>query len=324
MLGSTNPETQRLAKVAQTLVKASKASNTIKKYSYAFSRWKKWAGKDRTLPATPQDVGLYLTNLAEKQKSLGTLQAALYAISWYHKAAGIDDPTHHPFPAMIIESCKRRFQKPKVQKLHLSVHDMSKLCQKLDGPNRTIRQVRFLTIALLAFAGFLRFSEVSNLTIQDVKFCQTYLTLSINKSKTDQHWMGEQTYIARTGKTTCPVKALETYFTTACLYSNLPHMFIFRKIVRKNNKALLSSDNVKVSYNATRLDFLHLFQGILPDPKKYGLHSFRSGGATTASNNGIGSTLIKKHGRWSTDAANNLYVRQEKNQLLNITKNLGL
>jgi len=106
MLASSNPERKRLAEVAQSLVLASKAPNTLKKYGYAFSSWEKWIGVDKSMRASPQDVGLYLASLVEKGKSPATLQAALYGIRWYLTSAGVDDPTSHPFPASIIEACK--------------------------------------------------------------------------------------------------------------------------------------------------------------------------------------------------------------------------
>jgi hypothetical protein len=47
----------------------------------------------------------------------------------------------------------------------------------------------------------------------------------------------------------------------------------------------------------------------VPDIKKFGLHSLRSGGATTCANLGISDRLFKKHGRWSSETAKDGYVK---------------
>ena len=48
------------------------------------------------------------------------------------------------------------------------------------------------------------------------------------------------------------------------------------------------------------------------DPKDYGLHSLRSGGATAVITNNdskaVSERLIKLHGRWKTDEAKEMYV----------------
>ena len=37
------------------------------------------------------------------------------------------------------------------------------------------------------------------------------------------------------------------------------------------------------------------------DPKSYSWHSFRSGGASSAANNGISDRMLKRHGRWRSE-----------------------
>lgn len=44
----------------------------------------------------------------------------------------------------------------------------------------------------------------------------------------------------------------------------------------------------------------------------YGLHSFRSGGATAAALSGVPDRVFKKHGRWKSDMAKDRYVREDE------------
>ncbi|CAH3186685.1 unnamed protein product [Porites lobata] len=64
------------------------------------------------------------------------------------------------------------------------------------------------------------------------------------------------------------------------------------------------------------------------DQSLYGLHSFRSGGATslahTLENNPSKERLLKLHGRWKTDLAKDMYIKESVDQRLSFVKNLGL
>ena len=56
----------------KSLVMTSKAINAVKKYSYAWSRWKAWASEKigvDVLPAQPLLIALYMNDLLESSKS---------------------------------------------------------------------------------------------------------------------------------------------------------------------------------------------------------------------------------------------------------------
>ena len=47
--------------------------------------------------------------------------------------------------------------------------------------------------------------------------------------------------------------------------------------------------------------------------KNYGLHSLRSGGASTAINNGVSERLVGKHGRWKSGYTRDRYLKDSEN-----------
>ena len=61
---------------------------------------------------------------------------------------------------------------------------------------RTLLDARFKAIALLAYAGFLRFDELSKLRLKDVIEHSTYFELFIGRSKTDQLHEGAPGHIS--------------------------------------------------------------------------------------------------------------------------------
>ena len=85
--------------------------------------------------------------------------------------------------------------------------------------------------------------------------------------------------------------------------------FCYRK---KKNKCTPKNTKQPLSYSQTRKIVLEAFEKIGLPRNKFGLHSLRSGGATSAANIGVKDRLFIKSGRW----------RSEK--LLHVSANLGI
>ena len=80
------------------------------------------------------------------------------------------------------------------------------------------------------------------------------------------------------------------------------------------------------SYTRCREIFKTTLKDLGYDPKDYGLHSLRSGGATAVitnkDSNAVSERLLKLHGRWKTDEAKDMYVLESES--LSVTKYLGI
>ena len=79
-----------------------------------------------------------------------------------------------------------------------------------------------------------------------------------------------------------------------------------------------------LSYTRTREIILDALANLGLDKSKYGLHSLRSGGASTAANVGVSDRLFKKHGRWVSENAKDGYVHESLDEKLSVTQNLGI
>ena len=70
---------------------------------------------------------------------------------------------------------------------------------------------------------------------------------------------------------------------------------------------------VKISYSRCREIFKECLKEIGVDHELYGLHSLRSGGATSAVsyNFNLSERLLKLHGRWKSDNAKDMHILQD-------------
>ena len=146
------------------------------------------------------------------------------------------------------------------------------------------------------------------------------------RSKTDVYREGSYVYIAKLENKYCPVVILLRYIEAANLDLS-SHLPLFRPLTK--NKSGYSLRNGKLSYTRCRELFKTTLKDLGYDPKEYGLHSLRSGGATAAviSNNAskaVSETLLKLHGRWKTDEAKDMYVLETERNRLSVTKYLGI
>ena len=93
--------------------------------------------------------------------------------------------------------------------------------------------------------------------------------------------------------TTCvQLTNLEKYLLWANISLNSDE-FIFRNLTKCKDRFELRKGNVPLSYTRTRELLIDALRPFVSDIKKYGLHSLRSGGATTAANLGISDRLQK-------------------------------
>ncbi len=68
----------------------------------------------------------------------------------------------------------------------------------------------------------------------------------------------------------------------------------------------------QISYSTARAQLKEAFSCAGFDASMYGFHSFRSGGASTALNQGLSVEKVMKHGRWASYAAFARYWEENK------------
>ena len=205
----------------------SKSENTFKTYNSYFKAWCVFCNKHGfvSVPANPAHIAIYLTSFNDHSISSSKINAIVYSISWAHRINGNSDPCKSNLVIQTKEGVLRNISKPKISKSPFSTEHIKQIVA-LYGTDDNLLNCRFVVMCLLSFAGFLRFDEVINIKMTDIKLSDQQLNILIRRSKTDQFKLGSEVVIAATGKFTCPVKHLLKYIKLANLKEPLMNTFL--------------------------------------------------------------------------------------------------
>uniref|UniRef100_A0A1X7VD80 Tyr recombinase domain-containing protein n=1 Tax=Amphimedon queenslandica TaxID=400682 RepID=A0A1X7VD80_AMPQE len=320
-----DPELVRLAAaLPDTLLKA-RADSTTKKYIGAYKRWAKQASTKRELSVQPVEAAqfvLYLQHLGESTNSRAAVTEAVNAVSWVQRLAGEEEISGNTLVKYVVEGFQHKLAQPKRRKEPITVVMLQQLVESM-GVSPTLTEVRLAAICLLAFAAFVRFNEISKLKCADIRISEEKMEVMIRSSKTDQYRQGDIIPIARSGLPTCPVRMMESYFSLGRIEPT-SQQFLFRPIISTKNGESLRREG-SLSYSRLREIVLAKIGDMGYDASRFGLHSFRAGGATAAANNPeLPDRLFKRHGRWRSETAKDGYVKDDEERRLSVSRKIGL
>ncbi len=320
-----------LSELPEVLVH-SRADRTVTSYFSVYSTWKRWAISFgvRPLPAEPLTFGLYLLAKIQNGDSYAVCKSALYGVKHIHKMNLVADPTSNDLVIGMLEAAKRLDNHTIHRKEPITVEILRRLFYNLMGPPQSLGKVRTMCMCILGFAGFLRFDELSNITNGDLAVFDTHMTIFIEKAKTDQYREGRTVYISRSESDLCPVAITIAYMHVGgikCESSesdDLGDTFLFRGLIVSKNGEKLRKVNKPISYTRVREILIKELGELGLNPKQFGTHSLRAGGASAAANAGVPDRLFKRHGRWVSETAKDGYVKDNVARLLIVTQSLGL
>jgi hypothetical protein len=260
-----------------------------------------------------------LLRSARTPAPLLTFSSAVYL---KHSLAGLPSPTNHPLVAMARETARRIRIAGVNQKRPFLASQIRRLFELWGGPSANIHQLMKLTALTLCYVSFFRFDDLVAIQWQSIKFvAQSHMELLNPDSKTDQYRQGQSVFVARLGGPFCPVSLLHRLLEAGQyrLYGNGP--LIRSTIINPPAQRIKTSAPCYSTVNAWFKEAASIL-GL--DPQFYGTHSGRRGGATGAAAHDVPDRLFKGHGRWRTDRAKDMYVREKLQARLSVTRNLGL
>ena len=97
------------------------------------------------------------------------------------------------------------------------------------GDRNDVSKLRICVLFLLWFSGYLRYSELSNIKMNNLEFQDAHVKITIAKSKTDMYRIGSSVIITKTDNDLCPVYWLKRYVEFTDLKYN-SDKYIFRSL----------------------------------------------------------------------------------------------
>ena len=155
---------------------------------------------------------LYMQSVGERTKSKAAVEEAYNALAWAHHMGDQPAPTESATVKLTLQGLQRQLARPVQKKKPINVEMLAAIVADAEQSN-SLADLRLATACLLSYAGFLHFDELVQIKAQEIQITDSFMIVSIPRSKTDQLRSGKEVVIARTGSQLCPVKALERYGT---------------------------------------------------------------------------------------------------------------
>ena len=320
-------EVKLLTRSLPLIVQSGRSKGTVKKYHPAWVKWLDWCKTKPEVcprPAEPFYVAIYFNHLLFMSGRKGCIAAAMYGIRWGHHIVGLPSPTDNPLVQLAFEGSTRLCGGITEKMEALPVQTLKDLISNYCNEPFNLLNLRFVVTCLLSFAGFFRIDEVINSKVKQVSFFEDHLQIFLEKSKTDQQRHGNKVLIAATGTEYCPVTYVRNFFELAKLDRvDTPEAYVIPRMY-KTKRGHVASKIKGISYTTIRDIFKERTRALVPENTRYGLHSLRSGGASSAAQNGVTDRLISKQGRWASEKGRNGYIQDSVRSRLKVSLCLGL
>ena len=311
------PDAGKVRVVAERLreyVSRSKAPNTVRAYAADWRDFSVWSEQHgwAALPARPETVALYLTELADTMR-VSTVTRRVSAISQAHRLAGFDPPTADTRVKTVMSGIRRVKGTAQRGKRPLLTADLRSIVQQLPS---TLIGMRDRALLLLGFAGAFRRSELVGLDIGDLEFGREGLKATVLRSKTDQEGQGRRVgipYGSHAG--TCPVRAVEGWLAALGAVSGP----VFRRIDRHGH---IGTGRLTDRAVALILKRSAAAAGFTAD--NLSGHSLRAGLATAAAAAGVSERAIMAQTGHRSVTTVRKYIREGSLFLENAAAKVGL
>ena len=108
------------------------------------------------IPLCPEIyVGLYLQNLMESAQHFSVIESAYYRIKWAHSLVGVNNPCDSEIIAYIVNAARRKLNRSFKKNEPVTPDIMIKLFAIYNTADRTLKDLRLLTLCSLTYTGFL-------------------------------------------------------------------------------------------------------------------------------------------------------------------------
>ena len=270
-----------------------KSSNTIKTYYYNFKNWKDYAlSRDLTFfPCNNVEFMIYLIDRVSQGASMASINGYINAAKFFHKMfLAVERIEIHE---NVMTYLKKFALKPNQRRRPLLKAEYELLLEYCFSVPKTVQNLQNALIIIFCWNGLLRFDDLQQLRLGDCKLDTTKIELQIRQAKNDYAFKGQQvSFILPEIQHFLLLEYL--HFSGLQTVMSRIDVFLFPKILPDKVCA-----NDCISYNFVRETVLKCCLNAKVDVEKVGLHSFRVGACTQASQNLVPDYVIDHMGRWA-------------------------
>ena len=137
--------------------------------------------------------------------------------------------------------------------------------------------IQVAALFALRFFGFLRWDDLSKLTVGNLQFADSHLAIFLVQRKNDQFREGSWVLIACSNSSPCPVAVVEKFLRVG---SHDRKSRLFCRILHTRKRMELRKEPMSYSQANELVKQELLKEGL--EPSLYGIHSLRAGGASAA------------------------------------------
>ncbi|MCX6343468.1 MAG: site-specific integrase [Armatimonadetes bacterium] len=294
------PPSTQLSISAEDYVQESKAERTRAAYQRDWRLFAEWCVVHgyEALPASPETVALYLTDMAAALKPI-TLGRRLASISVMHQNEQHDSPTGNIVVRNTLTGIKRHYGTAQTRKAPIRAPQLRRAVDAMPDDTRGLRDKAIL---LVGYIGALRRSEVVAIDVEDIVFVDQGMKLTVRRSKTDQQGRGVAMGIGYGEQaSTCPVRALRAWIEAAGITSGP----VFRPVNRAGIVKPTRLDDKEVA-----LIIKDIADKIGINPDTVSGHSLRAGFITDQYSVGTAEAVIMDRSRHKSHAVMSNYRRE--------------
>jgi hypothetical protein len=322
-----HPRLEQLRRDAVVTMVGSKANNTLKTYLPYTVKWADFTaefGFDQ-YPATPPTFLLFVQDLIGqakiKENKSGVVTSAVYAVDFVHQLLAMPKPGAHDSIKLLLEGARKALARPVIKKNALSMEVVKRLIRHFvpDVTACALNGLRYAVYCALAFVLEARFSDIIDVCPDNIVDYKDRMVVFLEKTKTDVYREGAFVPFVNSGD------SHGAYALVTLLLSKLPagqdDISIFRRVNTGSFKGEFFRDET-MSYTLVREGIKKALEAIGEDPKKYALHSFRSGAKSHVDKKQKGlpegeripERLSNKHGRWTGNSKSALGYTEEDDE----------
>ena len=333
-LVEAEPSLEELQKGLAETINMSRADSTLEVYATPIREWEEFASEHGGSPF-PVEVALFLLFLQKrvihdrvKGNKAGGLCNRVYGVDLMCGMSNLPRPGSDPAVKLLVSSAKRQLGRPTIKKKACNKGNLVKVVNYLVPILDRKEGINLIDLrtALFCSLGFVlegRWQELTGLHPDDLFDYGGHMVAFIEVRKTSQYREGAFVPFIDSGEEKGVCNLLRLYLSY--LPEGSGHLPLFRRLDRGRLAGYIPRAKA-IGYSRMS----ELVKGALGDckldPSLYGLHSFRSRGATrVASDKSINNRLGNKHGGWvAGSAAQEGYVEESEENLMRVPLSLAL